>query len=81
MEVTVTRVASAAPMASLWFFEGEEVESGDTVRFAVDHRPARHLAAEVAFAQALPTGDPVVAEVEEWQVLSRRPAIRLEVER
>lgn len=45
-------------------FTGTDLDSGERVKFAVDHRPARHL------LHALAHGEEPVVEVEDWQVLS-----------
>ena len=50
-----------------------DTETGDEVTIGVDHRPLRGLI-EAAEAEYEATGEPLVVEYEDWQVLRRTPA-------
>jgi len=52
-------------------FRGVEVETGDQVLFGVDHRPARALAEGLRLREKY-DAEPILAAVEEWQVLMRQ---------
>lgn len=74
--VEVLGVRSAEAFATVHVFDGIDVDTGDQIVFAVDHRPARDL------REAL--SDPeveVYAELEGWQILSREREFDHEQER
>lgn len=62
------RGVSIPAMATMGRCVGLDVETGEVVVFAADHRPARRLGEAVAWASDQGE-DPPVAEVEDWQVL------------
>ncbi len=65
LSVEVTVVHQFGLYDTLITFTGTDVDSGDLVRFGVDHRPARDI------REALRQGELPMVEVEEWAILSR----------
>ena len=54
---------------SVIVLEGVDHGGRAVIRFAADHRPGR------AIVEALASEEPVVVEVERWQVLERSPRL------
>ena len=61
--VTVDHV-NIPPWSTIGFCDGVN-EEGERVRFATDHRPARHIGEAVEAAES--RDDLPVVEVEDWQ--------------
>lgn len=61
MEIEVTAIVRAE--GSVVLFRGESLETGRTVTFAVDHRPAQEL------MNGMLNDEEVIALVEPWQVM------------
>lgn len=66
MQVEVQRVEIPA-MSTIGYGFGIEVETHRPITFAGDHRPMRDLGEAVAAANQ-EFGQPIIAEVEDWQV-------------
>lgn len=60
------RMENVIPGGSVWLGSGINIETGARVTFGGDHRAM----AVVAEALAADDGEDVIAEVEEWSVLS-----------
>jgi hypothetical protein len=73
MSTMTVLAAHLAPMATMGSAFGVDTETGDEVTIGVDHRPLRNLIEE-AEAEYEATGEPLVVEYEDWQVLRRTPA-------
>jgi hypothetical protein len=69
MQITITKedLIHARSEGTVIVFTGTD-ENGDRVTFGADHRPA-----EALYEAALESGDPVTADVDEWQVTGRIP--------
>jgi hypothetical protein len=69
MQITITKedLIHARDEGTIIVFTGTD-ENGDRVTFGADHRPATAL-----YEAALEQDEPVCAEVESWQVISRQP--------
>ncbi len=52
-------------------FRGIDPDTSEVIIFAVDHRPARDLIGAMEFA-AQQNDPPILAHIEDWQILSRR---------
>ena len=61
MEVEVTQIVRDE--GSVVVFQGESLEDGRTVTFAVDHRPAQEL------VNGMLNDEEVIALVDSWQVI------------
>jgi hypothetical protein len=70
MQITITRddLYSTRDEGTVVVFTGTDEETGDKVSFGADHRPAQEL-----YDAALEQSEPVVAEVDDFQVLRRVP--------
>jgi hypothetical protein len=70
MRVAVSRVSVPA-MSTIGYGYGTDVETGDEVKFAGDHRPMRELGEGIPYSTP---DDPIIVEIEGYQILERRPA-------
>jgi hypothetical protein len=70
MQILITKddLINARDEGSVIVFTGTDDATGDRVTFGADHRPARDL-----YEAALEQSEPVVAEVDDFQVLRRVP--------
>lgn len=71
IEITKEDLIHARDEGTIIVFTGTDDETGDRVTFGADHRPATAL-----YEAALEQSEPVAAEVEPYQVLSRIPLRR-----
>jgi hypothetical protein len=57
-------------MSTIGYAWGKDIETGEAVKFAGDHRPMSHLC-DALRAAAGNDAEPPEVEVEGWQILSR----------
>lgn len=63
------RNVSIPAMSTIGYGIGIDIETGERVRFAGDHRAMRAVGEAMAFSER--EDEDVLVEVEDWQVLSR----------
>jgi hypothetical protein len=70
MQITITKedLIHARDEGTIIVLTGTDEQTGDRVSFGADHRPATAL-----YEAALEQDEPVVAEVDDWQVTRRVP--------
>lgn len=69
MIVEVDKVLPFGMFSTIIVFEGIDEETGERIRFGMDHRPAREV------RQAVAEGYPVRCAVPDYMVLSRREGL------
>lgn len=71
--VSVSRVQIPA-LSTIGYGYGEDIETGEQIKFVGDHRPMRHLGE--ALAKRCCESDQITVELEGYEILERHPEVR-----
>lgn len=66
MRTVEVHAVSIPAMSTIGRIQGMDLDTGEEIIFAADHRPARHIGE--ALCEAL-NSEPLVVQVEDWQFL------------